>query len=82
MPDGVSATDLSRYVFVKVFDPEGHESGVSRMKMTVRFICWEYEHNLVDPELKGYEVRNRDSFVLERTIEIPNPISLVSVIKP
>ena len=58
LPDGVSATDLSRYVFVDVFDPEGRGNwsqpdGDGKFEIPLQ--PGEYELTIwVDPELKGY----------------------------
>ena len=70
MPDGVSATDLSRYVFVDVFDPEGRGNwgqpdGDGKFEIPLQ--PGEYELTIwVDPEL--LRKPKPRSFVLEKTI--------------
>ena len=83
LPDGVSATDLSRYVFVDVFDPEGRGNwsqpdGDGKFEIPLQ--PGEYELTIwVDPELKGYgSPKPRFVRIGKNNFEIPNPISLVS----
>jgi hypothetical protein len=83
LPDGVSATDLSKYVYVDVFDPEGRGNwsqpdGDGKFEIPLQ--PGEYELTIwVDPELKGFgSPKPRFVRIGKNNFEIPKPISLVS----
>ena len=58
LPSGVSATDLSNYVYIDAFDPEGRGNWAqpeSDGSFEIPLQPGEYELSLwIDPELKGY----------------------------
>ena len=79
---GVSATELSQYVYIDIFNPEGRgnwsqpdEDGEFEIPCS-----GEYELTIwVDSELKGYgSPKPRILHVGKNTLELPNPISLVT----
>ena len=83
LPSGVSATELSQYVYIDIFNPEGRgnwsqpdEDG----KFEIPLEPGEYELTIwVDSELKGYgSPKPRILRVGKNTLELPNPISLVT----
>ena len=81
LPSGVSATELSQYVYIDIFNPEGRgnwsqpdEDGKFEIPQP-----GEYELTIwVDSELKGYGSPKPRSYGWEEYLELPNPISLVT----
>ena len=83
LPSGVSASDLSKYVFIDAFDPEGRGNWSqpdSSGKFEIPLQPGEYELSIwVDPLLKGY---GSPEPVLVRvgkdTVQLPKDLALVS----
>ena len=85
LPSGVSATELSQYVYIDIFNPEGRgnwgqpdKDGKFEIPL---YKTGEYELTIwVDSELEGYgSPKPRILRVGKNTLELPNPISLVSL---